>query len=88
MFSPWLFHPEHGELAREAAKAKIGERFAFLERHLAAAPHLRGERFSGADAYAFTIVGWSRVGCTLEDAGRAIQRRLANREADSNDSNL
>jgi glutathione S-transferase len=88
MFSPWLFHLEHGEPAKEAAKAKIGERFAFLERHLAAAPHLMGERFSAADSYAFTIVGWSRVACALEDAGHGTQRRLANREANSNDSNL
>jgi glutathione S-transferase len=61
MFSPWLFHPEHGELAQEAANAKIADRFAFLDRHLAAERYLLGERFSAADAYAFTIVGWSRL---------------------------
>lgn len=60
MFSPWLFHPEHGELAQEVARSAIEGRFAFLERHLAAEPYLMGERFSAADAYAFTIVGWSR----------------------------
>jgi glutathione S-transferase len=60
MFSPWLFHPEHGELPQEAARARIKERFAFLDHHLEAAPHLMGERFTAADAYAFTIVGWSR----------------------------
>jgi glutathione S-transferase len=46
MFSPWLFHPEHGELAQEAAKAKIADRFAFLDRHLAAERYLLGERFT------------------------------------------
>jgi glutathione S-transferase len=60
MFSPWLFYPEHGELAQAAARAAIEARFALLERHLAAEPYLMGERFSAADAYAFTIVGWSR----------------------------
>jgi glutathione S-transferase len=85
---PVAVPPEHGELAKGAAKAKIGERFAFLEWHLEAAPHFMGERFSAADAYAFTIVGWSRVGCALGDAGHGIQRRPANREANSNDSNL
>lgn len=60
MFSPWLFHPEHGELAQAAARGKIAERFAFLDRHLADRPFLLGERFSVADAYCFTIVGWSK----------------------------
>jgi glutathione S-transferase len=60
MFSPWLFHPEHGEVAAAAARAKIAERFAFLDAHLAARAYLMGERFTAADAYAFTIVGWAR----------------------------
>lgn len=60
MFSPWLFHPEHGEVAAAAARAKIAERFAFLDAHLATRAYLMGERFTAADAYAFTIVGWAR----------------------------
>jgi glutathione S-transferase len=60
MFSPWLFHPEHGEVAAAAARAKIAERFAFLDAQLAARAYLMGERFTAADAYAFTIVGWAR----------------------------
>jgi len=60
MFSPWLFHPEHGELAERAARAKIAERFAILDAHLAARPYLLGDKFTVADAYAFAIVGWSR----------------------------
>jgi glutathione S-transferase len=60
MFSPWLFHPEHGEIAAAAAKAKIAERFAFLDAQLATRAYLMGERFTAADAYAFTIVGWAR----------------------------
>ena len=59
MFSPWLFHPEHGELAADVARAKIAERFAFLDAHLATRPYLLGERFGAADAYAFTIAGWA-----------------------------
>jgi glutathione S-transferase len=61
MFSPWLFHPEHGELAQRAARLKIIERFALLERHLMTHDYLTGERFTAADAYAFTIIGWSRL---------------------------
>jgi glutathione S-transferase len=61
MFSPWLFHPEFGEQAAEVARAKIAQRFAYLDAHLAAHPYLLGPSFSVADAYAFTIVGWARL---------------------------
>jgi glutathione S-transferase len=60
MYSPWLFHPEYGAQAQDAARAKIAERLAFVEDHLARRePFLMGERFTAADAYLFTIVGWS-----------------------------
>lgn len=59
-FSPWLFHPEYGAQAQEAARAIIARRLAHVERHLAAGgPFLLGETFTAADAYLFTIVGWS-----------------------------
>ena len=61
MFSPWLFHPEYGDQAAEVARSKIGERFAQLDGHLAGRAYLLGDSFTIADAYAFTIVSWSRV---------------------------
>jgi glutathione S-transferase len=61
MFSPWLFHPEHGEPAQQAARAKIIERLAFLERHLTTHAYLLGDRFTVADAYAFAVISWSRL---------------------------
>jgi glutathione S-transferase len=61
MFSPWLFHPEHGEQAAQVARAKIAERLAFLDARLAEHPYLLGRGFTAADAYAFTIVGWARL---------------------------
>jgi glutathione S-transferase len=63
MFSPWLFHPEYGEQAATVARAKIAQRFAFLDAHLAGQPYLLGPGFSAADAYAFTIVGWAGPTC-------------------------
>jgi glutathione S-transferase len=59
MFSPWLFHPEYGEQAAQVARAKIAQRFALLDAHLAEQPYLLGPSFSAADAYAFTIIGWA-----------------------------
>jgi glutathione S-transferase len=61
MFSPWLFHPEYGELAAETARAKIAKRFATLDLHLASRAYLLGETFTVADAYLFTIVRWSQL---------------------------
>lgn len=60
MYSPWLFHPEYGAQAQGVAREKIAQRLTFVEAHLAGAgPFLLGERFTSADAYLFTIVGWS-----------------------------
>jgi len=60
MYSPWLFHPEYGAQAAAVARGKIADRLAYVERHLAAAgPFLLGKTFTAADAYLFTIVGWS-----------------------------
>lgn len=60
MYSPWLFHPEYGAQAQEVARGKIAERLAHVERHLEHSGHyLMGESFTAADAYLFTIVGWS-----------------------------
>jgi glutathione S-transferase len=62
MYSPWLFHPEYGAQAQEVARGKIAERLAFVEKHLTVnGPFLMGERFTAADAYLFTVVGWSRI---------------------------
>lgn len=58
-FSPWLFHAEVGAQAQAYARARIAARLAYVERRLAAAPYLMGEAFTAADAYCFTVVGWS-----------------------------
>jgi glutathione S-transferase len=58
-FSPWLWHKETAESTQQAAKAKLAARFAELDRLLAGQPYLTGEKFTVADAYAFTIVNWS-----------------------------
>jgi glutathione S-transferase len=58
-FSPWLFDPEAAESTRQAVRAKLGTRFAELDRLLASRPYLTGASFTVADAYAFTIVNWS-----------------------------
>lgn len=60
MYSPWLFHPQYGAQAQDVARTKIAQRLTYVEEHLAAeGPFLMGDGFTVADAYLFTIVGWS-----------------------------
>ena len=57
-FSPWLWHKETADSTKKAAKDKLAVRFAELDQLLATREFLAGD-YSVADAYAFTIVGWS-----------------------------
>lgn len=60
VFSPWLFHPEYGTQAQDVARSRLAARLDYVERQLAAGgPYLLGERYSIADAYLYTILGWS-----------------------------
>lgn len=82
-YSPWLFHPEYGADVQTIARARIAQRLAYVETHLAAhGPLLMGERFTAADAYLFTIVGWSpfaKVDLTPFPALRAFMDRVGER---------
>jgi glutathione S-transferase len=59
VFSPWLWHKETDDATRKACKDKLALRFGELDRRLADHTWLAGERFTVADAYAFTIVAWA-----------------------------
>lgn len=59
VFSPWLWHAETAEATKQAVRAKLGLRFAELDRHVARHDWLALDRFTVADAYAFTIVNWA-----------------------------
>lgn len=59
-FSPWLWHKETADSTRQACRDKLALRFAEMNEWLAARAWLAADRFTIADAYAFTIVGWSR----------------------------
>lgn len=85
-FSPWLFHPEVGQPAQEAARAKIAFRLKLVEEHLAGRDYLMGG-FTVADAYLFTILGWSKFAKVPLDAFpniRLWQARVAARPAVQN----
>jgi glutathione S-transferase len=82
-YSPWLFHPEVGEVAQDYARGKIASRYAFVERQLEGRDYLLGE-FSVADAYLFVMVGWAAFAKTpLEEFPniRAWFERMKSRPA-------
>ncbi len=60
-FSPWLWHKETAESTKQDVRRRLARHFGELDRLLATRPYLSGERFTVADAYAFTIVEWSRM---------------------------
>jgi glutathione S-transferase len=59
-FSP-LFTPGMPEEVKTAALTRLGARLQWVEGELAERPYLMGQQFSVADAYLFTVVGWSRL---------------------------
>lgn len=60
VFSPWLWHKETAESTRQAVKDKLAPRFAELDSRLAPRDFLAEGGYSVADAYAFTILNWTR----------------------------
>lgn len=57
-FSP-LFNPAVPEDAKPVFRAKLVERFKWVDSQLAGKNYLMGDEFSVADAYLFTVAGWS-----------------------------
>lgn len=58
-FSPWLWHKETADSTKQAVKERLARHFGELDRLFAKQPYLRGDRFTVADAYAYTIVNWA-----------------------------
>jgi glutathione S-transferase len=64
-FSP-LFNPAMPEEAKALARAKLADRFKWIDGQLAGKQYVLGEGFSVADAYLFTVSSWGKhVGVDL-----------------------
>ncbi len=57
-FGP-LFSPATPDAVKEMSKANITKRLAYLNDQLAGKQYLMGDKFTVADAYAFTIINWT-----------------------------
>ncbi len=80
-FSP-LFYATTPDATKEAQRAKLATRFAFLAETLAGQPYLTGAAFTIADAYLFTILNWSdNLKVDLPPALGEFKARVAARPA-------
>ena len=59
-FTPLWNHKNPDEV-KELARKTLARRFDYVDRRLASTPFLMEDDYTAADAYLFTIVGWSRV---------------------------
>jgi glutathione S-transferase len=58
-FTP-LFKPNTPEEYAKISKENLANRFSFLDKELGKRQYLMGDKFTIPDAYAFTVVGWSK----------------------------
>jgi len=58
-FSP-LFHPDTPPATVQSQRAALTRRVGFINPALVGKSYLTGETFTVADAYLFTVLGWSR----------------------------
>lgn len=54
-----LFHQEIAEPVKVLLRERLGRRLGYMENLLASKGHAYGDQFSIADAYLFTVLGWS-----------------------------
>jgi glutathione S-transferase len=63
-----LFSPKTPEATRVTQTEAVKRRLSYVNETLAKRPFLTGERFTVADAYLFTILGWlGRLGIDIAE---------------------
>ncbi|MFZ4537952.1 glutathione transferase GstA [Propionivibrio sp.] len=80
-FSP-LFNPATPDEYKTMALSNLANRLGYVADHLATHDYLLGERFTVADGYLFTVLGWGQwVGIDIKQwpALAAFQERVSNR---------
>lgn len=59
-FSP-LFNPKTPDEFKTLTREALSKKFAYVNASLKDKPYLLGSRFSVADAYLFTVMGWAKA---------------------------
>ena len=79
-----LWYPTTPDEVKEATRASLKKRYAYIEGLLVGRPYLQGDDFSIADAYLYTVTNWSRaakVDLSAFPDLLAFQKRVAARPA-------
>ncbi|MBG6287200.1 glutathione transferase GstA [Pseudomonas nitroreducens] len=79
-----LFDSEIPEPVKDLLRSKLARRLGYLEQELAANGQVAGDSFSIADAYLFTVLGWSeqlKVDLGAYPAIRRFRQAVATRPA-------
>lgn len=75
-FTP-LFHPDLETAAKKTLSAVLRRKLEWVDSQLAETPFLTGDNFTAADAYLFTVLGWTRqIGIQIAEL-RHLQRFMA-----------
>jgi glutathione S-transferase len=56
-----MFNPAQTADWKEAVKVTLSKRLAWLSKQLEGKQYLMGEKFTVADGYLFTILGWAKI---------------------------
>jgi glutathione S-transferase len=75
-YSP-LFNPAMPEEAKALARAKLAQRYAWVDEQLEGKAHLMGETFTVADAYLFTVTRWAPFVSVDLSALKQVQAYMA-----------
>lgn len=68
-----LFNPAMPEDGKKAIIARVQRNLGWLDKQLATKPYLLGDKYSVADAYAFTVLGWTKyVGVDLSPYAHVV----------------
>jgi glutathione S-transferase len=81
-FSP-LFNPALSDDAKNVFRARLADRFKWVDAQLAGKAYLTGDQFTPADAYLFTVTRWAKpVGVEASGANlAAFMERVGARPA-------
>jgi len=59
-FGP-LWNPATPDAFKDATREALGKKFDYLQERIGEGPYILGDRFSIVDAYAFAVLGWTRI---------------------------
>lgn len=79
-----LFHPKATDDWKAVVRERLSDRYGYVAKHLEKNKFLMGDQFTVADAYLFTVAGWTKhVGIDLGKwpALKAYCERIAQRPA-------